>query len=767
MADWGQTAFDTPAISSAFPPLPYGAQMPVRQTSLRPESGWNATDTNWKTSGNDWKSNDNGWNISGRDWSVKYESWNADSNKWGVGHEMSAPGTNWQATDNNVAHHTPHKRQPSIGSAPLSGPRAPSQVSNRGRGKPRQNSNRPALVPAQVQIKQAQNTLNAAKADLKKKPNQRNVIHSDTQPTSEKTFHSNDRRASLSQQMNKNKRQTKWASHADIKAATKVESAAEQERAQEDVVEIASAQADAGDVHGKIFRPIQPGQDASLDIREWDGSWAPAPADWEERPMFMGTPSVTKVMEWHDGYDDTLTTTVKLPSAEEPEEIPCRHVRIPTNDEFTRGGGMAGEICPHDWVVEEIDAGPQLGTMMPFTAWWANMQKFPVAGDVARDTDDASKPYWERYTGWDHDQLTPLQVPEAKIDPADNDIARVLEQTSIMTIANKGNEQLRKVSKVKKDKKEALQRQREMESYVPAPNEYSPQVNIYLRPAELSDVPSIQEIYNYWVNNSIFAPDMQAVNRGWLESALNEAREDNLPFIVAVDRSTMKKANIRGPRGRQQTQVERIIGYVIAEDWQTADSMYRYAVELECYVRPEYLRKGVGRTLMDKMISILDTGYASVGGYEFVCGNDSMKNKYITGGMRVVDQLIVNISHNSEDKSKLDWNAEWLKRRWGFKQKGYLDEIGRKLTTKYVKKMLLLRSTANNALGSTSPSTPTRQPMASGKSLSDEAWSPANRRVGDSAWCSGTYSESNMSNGQDSAQSCESLRRDCVVSKVL
>ena len=620
MADWTGTAFDTPPTSQAWPSLPGNGQQ-----LQNPASG----------------SRSNSQHMWG---SLK----NGTPNGYSHGYDVTKS-------------------------------RTASQVSSRGGQRPRGNAGRNSLVPPQVRcLQQAQGTLVAANADLNNGVPLLSARqqHQD-RPNSNWGRYSNgrDRGVSFSQNMKAAKRRNRWPSPADFKASSKHDTAAE-----EDALDVASAQADAGDGAGKLFRPIKPGEDATLDIRDWNGDWAPAPADWEERPMFVGLDFEKRVIEWNDGYDDSLTTMMFLPNPDRQEPIPCRQVTVPEREEFI---SARGEICPHDWVLDGIDSGAIVGTMRPFLDWYTEEQKRPLHPDVARDTDDTTKPYWDRYTGWNHEQLTSLRIPEAKVDARDNDVTLIQRQTAEMSLARMDNEQLRRMDRHRKDKKEKQRVQRDMENYVPARNEYSPEVNIYLRPYDRTDVPSIQEFYNYWVENSIYVAEMHAVECNTLEERIGDIVNSDLPCIVAVDRSNKPRVG-RGPRQRQNTQPDHIVGIAFADDYHDYRSMHRYTVEIECYVRPEYVRKGVGRTLMDKLMSILDIGYEPVEGYEFVCNQDDMeeKNRYTNGGKRQVGQIIVQLLHNSDDKSKLDWNANWLKQRWGFKQKGYLDDIGRKLSTR-------------------------------------------------------------------------------------
>ncbi|KAL9084020.1 MAG: hypothetical protein Q9159_005442 [Coniocarpon cinnabarinum] len=667
MTDWNANFESRDTQAAAWPSLNETQQVALRS---RPS-----------TSGNAWNKEPNG--TAGTENNIhNSDAWNADNNNV----LNPSAGHNWTSPGRGSFHGAQQLQHTSSGVTP----RATSRASSRG-GWSRRNSMRPQLVPNAV-LAQSQGTFNSAKASYEDGNMSSEPIRYAAQPTGvEHNSWSHDR-SSSNQKKRGGKRQSKWPTSAEVKAPPKLDSDLEREQDMIDAVDLASAQADPGDGKGGIIRPILPGQDTSLDIRDWTGGWAPAPADWEERPMFLGTPVVTTVYEWDDGYDQQVCTPTAIAGEAAEQMIPCRQVRCPDQEDFVHA---KGEICDPQWVLEKIDNGAVDGSWRAFAEWWAAMQRFPLGGDVVKDSDDTNKPYWERFTGGDHHQLMPLQVPEARVDPGDNDITRVQSQTSAMSMARINNEHLRKANKAKRDKRNAIQRQREMDNYVPEPNEHSPKMNIYLRPAEPTDAPSIQEVYNYWVEQSVFAPEMSGLSRHVLQERISDTLEDGLPWIVAVDRTASKKGPVRGPRARQNTQPDRIVGFAFADEYMAKDSMFRYTVEVECYVRPDCVRKGIGRTLMDKLMSVLDLEYPAVGGYEFICDNEEMKNKYVNGGARVVDRVIIQLSHVSDDRSKLDWNAKWLTQRWGFQQKGYLDEIGRKLSSKVSVATLVYVTSAN------------------------------------------------------------------------
>jgi hypothetical protein len=105
--------------------------------------------------------------------------------------------------------------------------------------------------------------------------------------------------------------------------------------------------------------------------------------------------------------------------------------------------------------------------------------------------------------------------------------------------------------------------------------------------------------------------------------------------------------------------------------------MYRFTFELEIFVSQNYLCQGVGKCLMDQMLSLVHPGYIGKGGYEWLCRGDYLKN----GCGRVVKVLTVSYPHiNESDPAKtgdLQRMTTFLK-MFGFRKAGHLHGVGYK-----------------------------------------------------------------------------------------
>ena len=484
-------------------------------------------------------------------------------------------------------------------------------------------------------------------------------------------------------------RPSKWPKNSDIKARASLGTAAQKqglsrefsdlpatsaESLRSDDVDIDSVQADAGDGAATRRNVTHEMEDLTLDIRDFDGNWAPAPPVWEDRTLVKmdGNRTGKMIMSWKDCATSCPRKQVQLDSIGDVS-VPTPPVSAPPKEVFLEG---QGEICPRDWIIESIDDNGH-NAKIDFATWWHQPIEFhPRSGlrDFVRDSDECNDPFWDRYVSHDHDELSPLHILGCALDPNDNDMVKVMQQNSRVSQVQASNKQLLMVRKGKEDRKEKLRSQRAKENYVPERNEYSPTVNIFLRPVDIGDAPQLLSIYNYWRTESIYHGECVPATIDDVRERISDAVEAKLPMIVAVDRSARRS---RVQRQRQDFQPEHILGVVEADDYHGMSSMYRYTVEIECWVRPENLRQGIGRTLMDKLISVLDPDYMSVGGYLFKAKEED-ELKYHHGGQRVIEWIYVNIPHDSSDKTKLNWNSKWLQ-RWDFKPKGYQEDIGRKL----------------------------------------------------------------------------------------
>jgi L-amino acid N-acyltransferase YncA len=230
-----------------------------------------------------------------------------------------------------------------------------------------------------------------------------------------------------------------------------------------------------------------------------------------------------------------------------------------------------------------------------------------------------------------------------------------------------------------------------------------PILSVYLRPATAADLPQLVNIYNWHIENGPRPTEMRCITEEDMQLRLDEAIENKLPFIVAVEKMKNKKSRKGGTADAHAHRIggsayqaivteEKIVGWSSAADWSASDYVERTSAEIELYVDPQYRKQGVGRSLMDKMMHICDPAYF----YNNACTFHHIPGKeaiYSGGGGRDLHKLWFIIRTWSRpmktkeaDKTKKVSDCEdevndWLKaciEAWDFEQEGHLKQVGAK-----------------------------------------------------------------------------------------
>lgn len=229
--------------------------------------------------------------------------------------------------------------------------------------------------------------------------------------------------------------------------------------------------------------------------------------------------------------------------------------------------------------------------------------------------------------------------------------------------------------------------------YVPM-NPHSPRVDIYLRPAETTDMYQMRDIYNHYVNETVACPDGEAINIPTLLARWKDVGRNRLPWLVAVDKTQKYSKVPDNPTDfKHSARDEHIVGLAFAEDHHDIKGMYRYTVEFEIFVKRGWRHNGVGKCLMDKMMAITDPDHIPRGGYDFGLPTTNLL-QYEMGGSRVVKSIIVNVHYDAKDRERFEWLSKWLQETWKFSKVGEMEEIGYKLG-KLVSRAIFLRKTGS------------------------------------------------------------------------
>jgi L-amino acid N-acyltransferase YncA len=104
-----------------------------------------------------------------------------------------------------------------------------------------------------------------------------------------------------------------------------------------------------------------------------------------------------------------------------------------------------------------------------------------------------------------------------------------------------------------------------------------------IRPATVTDLPDIREIYNHYVMNSTVTFDEKAMTLAELKRKFAHVTKLGMPYLVAEN-----------PRGQ-------LLGYAYVYPWKEK-AAYRYTVENSIYLGPASTGKGLGKVLLARLI---------------------------------------------------------------------------------------------------------------------------------------------------------------------
>lgn len=391
--------------------------------------------------------------------------------------------------------------------------------------------------------------------------------------------------------------------------------------------------------------PSVNGYDPEQDIRnlvDWEGNWLPAPVEWEGRRGFRERDYHERIGAW---------------IADSAERGLCAAVLEPAF-----GSTQNGELAPRAWVPAAIDGdAPQ--------NWWAKHIRSPDSGHEPNN-----KPWWATYISVTSNLLTPHVVPDAKLDPNDENATAAARDLGSDAAALNYQKKHDKGDKKKKKKKKVMRPEGEIKTqpsnYVPPPpNPNTPKVNMFLRPVYPSDIIQLRDIYNWHIVNTVSVPELQARTTRQMQDRIADVAENKLPYVVAVERVPKK---MRGDRNSSMP-AEKVVGFAYADDYHDFHGMYRYTAEMEVYVHPDYFMKGVGNCLLDRMLYLLDPVYRAREGYEWVCEGPFS----CPGGQRVIGAVLCHVPYDAANANRIEFITKWLQ-GFGFTKIGDMPKVGMK-----------------------------------------------------------------------------------------
>ncbi|XPS75710.1 hypothetical protein M3J09_007781 [Ascochyta lentis] len=401
---------------------------------------------------------------------------------------------------------------------------------------------------------------------------------------------------------------------------------------------------------GVIFKSDSEG-DPTYDVKKlmaWNGDWLPPPEDWVARKGFNSRHFGQVIERWANEHSRHCT---KLMSIDSPAF---------SGVQDADGKLVTKDLVPRYWLHDTIDNDS------PRNFWEQLPHRAPAALSDVDITEDP--PYWERWEDNhpDHCFMDALVVPEARIDA--NDPENELERLFAMLCINDRLAKIQEIRASEARRREArhnrpISASTKLMSQLPD-RRLNPKANIYLRPVQPADVRGIMAIYNHYVANTVHAQELDECTEANIRCRVDDVVQAGLPCLVAVAKRNQRK-------GPQAYVSETIVGYVHLEDYVNQSSMYRYTFELNLYVHPGYIRQGVGKCLLDRIMYIANTGYDTRGGYEWINDFEYLKN----GKGRVIKTILANVHFERGDE--IEWTGKYFG-DFGFKKAGRFAQVGYK-----------------------------------------------------------------------------------------
>ena len=381
--------------------------------------------------------------------------------------------------------------------------------------------------------------------------------------------------------------------------------------------------------HGKLFRHKLPAEkDGSL--TGWDGNWQPPPVDWNDRPRFNNNS-----LEYRNGFDNWLSVTAENKSPDHGIAFVSVPYEIILNLELHADG---------------LDFVPAMAGVTAKNA--ATRYGFPTeVVDIVRHAAPLTDfEYLEDWGKLDLDYGDNAKLRRRSSNPTSQAaavISRSLVSPPLPVIPN------------------------------PEINPHQPKVNIYLRPAVRTDIQQLTDLYNWYVLNSPRTTDLAPIDTYEMRGRFDDCMSARLPFLVAINREHKSLKRVKDG-------MEKIVGFALATDFAGANQAERISAELEIYVDPKWLNKGVGKCLLDKLLDSTDRGHISNGGCPFTCDPESM-HCYNAGGGRDLTTLIFMVRHFKSPNPRITtendfntWIKKWLVEKWDFEESGCLKGVGTK-----------------------------------------------------------------------------------------
>lgn len=264
-------------------------------------------------------------------------------------------------------------------------------------------------------------------------------------------------------------------------------------------------------------------------------------------------------------------------------------------------------------------------------------------------------------------------------------MAKQLVQTAEIDCRTYVNRLMKKQRMLQRQAQTAAQQQFYIEEDIIV-NPNIPKIEIYLRPAQEKDILGITSIYNHYVLNSVIPEDQSPVSEQHLQNVLKDTQEQGLPFIVAI--------NGRVPPNGSTKSAEHVLGFAYTDFFNyglggTHMGASRFTGVIQLYVEPNHTRKGVGRSLMDRILVCSSTTHASKEGYNWINPNTREAAVYgQPGGAHKFHQLLIHRPIEAKDDPDHEWFKQWLHSKFFIEEVARLKSVARSSSVGTTARML-------------------------------------------------------------------------------
>ena len=314
-------------------------------------------------------------------------------------------------------------------------------------------------------------------------------------------------------------------------------------------------------------------------------------------------------------------------------------------------------------------------------AWREEQATDPGAKALRLDTDSPDFQTGSGLAGGMQSFMSPIDEAHHEAIPNDDDFTQARREQNAAAAIEAMKAKSSANSTSPKSEKDKVRTRKEQMSFlkeqnnnrVILPSQYAPKANIYLRPAEHKDMRQCADIYNYYVQETDSAPEFKPVDELHWRDRLQEAQDEGNPFIVAIHMGQKRENNVQNIRRKKQ---ETVVGFAAATDFGLQRTCYRFTKEMDLWVHKDHLRQGIGRTMLDRMLSAMDPGYNILECAPLL--GDYQLDHWVGGGHCITKVILINILHSDGETADVEWKKKWLSSdRNNFQYAGSLTKIGR------------------------------------------------------------------------------------------